>query len=42
MSKDSALIATFIGALFAITAIATEFYLTHPAAAAMLARIPVA
>ena len=40
MSKDSALIATFIGALFVITAVATGFYITHPAAAVMLYQMP--
>ena len=40
MSKDSALIATFIGILFVISAIATEFYMTHPAAAAIVAQMP--
>jgi hypothetical protein len=43
MSKDDfAVVATFIGILVAITAIATEFLITHPAAAAIVAQTPVA
>jgi hypothetical protein len=42
MSKDSALITILVGALVVITGIATTFYITHPAAAAILAQMAAA